>query len=196
MSKEPPPDALTGISESALAGAGNPHLNMHLAEQTASTLWALTSDDAGQLKAITAAMVQLRDIQARDVMEGMLAAQMVASHAAAMECYRRAMLKDQPTQARAMNLSQANKASRTYAALLEALNRHRGKGQQRVTVEHVHVHAGAQAVVGSIDGGMCAKRKEQSHEPPRAIADAPGVEMLGAVEADPEPVQGASRARS
>jgi predicted Kef-type K+ transport protein len=36
-------------------------------------------------------------------------------------------------------LSQANKLSRTYAALLDALNRHRGKGQQKVTVEHVHV---------------------------------------------------------
>ena len=46
---------------------------------------------------------------------------------------------------------QANKLSRTYAALLEALNRHRGKGQQKVTVEHVHVHAGGQAVVGMVD---------------------------------------------
>jgi hypothetical protein len=35
-------------------------------------------------------------------------------------------------------LTQANKLSRTHAALLEALNRHRGKGQQKVTVEHVH----------------------------------------------------------
>jgi hypothetical protein len=44
-------------------------------------------------------------------------------------------------------LNQANKLSRTYAVLLDALNRHRGKGQQKVTVEHVHVHAGGQAVV-------------------------------------------------
>jgi hypothetical protein len=35
--------------------------------------------------------------------------------------------------------------------LIEALNRHRGKGQQKVTVEHVHVHAGGQAVVGMVD---------------------------------------------
>ena len=28
--------------------------------------------------------------------------------------------------------------SRSFAVLLEALNRHRGKGQQKVTVEHVH----------------------------------------------------------
>jgi hypothetical protein len=49
------------------------------------------------------------------------------------------------------NLSQANKLSRTYATLLEALNRHRGKGQQKVTVEHVHVHSGGQAVVGMVE---------------------------------------------
>jgi hypothetical protein len=47
------------------------------------------------------------------------------------------------------NLAQANKLSRTYAALLEALNRHR-VGQQKVTVERVHVHAGGQAVVGVV----------------------------------------------
>ena len=48
-------------------------------------------------------------------------------------------------------MNQANKLSRTWATLLEALNRHRGKGQQKVTVEHVHVHAGGQAVVGMVE---------------------------------------------
>ena len=54
-------------------------------------------------------------------------------------------------QGRRENLSQANKLSRTYATLLEALNRHRGKGQQKVTVEHVHVHSGGHAVVGVVE---------------------------------------------
>jgi hypothetical protein len=35
--------------------------------------------------------------------------------------------------------------------LLEALNRHRGKGQQKMTVEHVHVHSGGQAIVGTVE---------------------------------------------
>jgi hypothetical protein len=48
-------------------------------------------------------------------------------------------------------LSQANKLSRTYAVLLDALNRHRGKGQQKVTVKHVHVHSGGQAIVGTVE---------------------------------------------
>ena len=79
----------------------------------------------------------------------MIAAQLVACHNAAMECYRRSMLPEQTFEARQENLNQANKLSRTYATQLEALNRHRGKGQ--LTVEHVHVHSGGQAIVGTIE---------------------------------------------
>jgi hypothetical protein len=78
------------------------------------------------------------------------------------------MIGEQTFEGRRANLNQANKLSRTYAALLEALNRHRGKGQQKVTVEHVHVHAGGQAVVGVVGtpGGGGDQRK--SEEQPRA----------------------------
>ncbi len=78
------------------------------------------------------------------------------------------MLSDQSFEARRENLSQANKLSRTFATLTEALNRHRGKGQQKVTVEHVHVHPGGQAVVGMVTsakppGGGDGNRTE--HQP-------------------------------
>src|SRR5262245_51376722 len=56
------------------------------------------------------------------------------------------------TMSRRENLNQANKLSRTYATLVESLNRHRGKGQQKVTVEHVHVHDGGHAIVGNVEG--------------------------------------------
>jgi hypothetical protein len=77
-------------------------------------------------------------------------------HNAAMECYRRGMIGEQSFEGRRENLSQANKLSRTYAVLLDALNGHRGKGQQKVTVEHVHVHSGGQAIVGMVEqsGGV------------------------------------------
>src|SRR5207244_12233643 len=102
----------------------------------------------------------------RDELEAMIAAQLLAAHNAAMECYRRAMLFEQTFEGRRENLSQANKLSRTYAALLDALNRHRGKGQQKVTVEHVHVNAGGQAVVGMVEtrgGGARGKSEDQPH---------------------------------
>src|SRR5215470_1404482 len=91
-----------------------------------------------------------------------------------MECYRRAMLREQTFEGRRENLNQANKLSRTYAALLEALNRHRGKGQQKVTVEHVHIHDGGQAIVGNVEsprGRDQAKSEDQRDA--RQIAHAP-----------------------
>ena len=102
-----------------------------------------------------------------------MAAQLIASHSAAMECYRRAMIDEQTFEGRRENLAQANKLSRTYTMLLEALNRHRGKGQQKVTVEHVHVHAGGQAVLGTVETG--GKDRSKSEEQPHAkrLAHAP-----------------------
>jgi len=105
-----------------------------------------------------------------------MAAQLLAAHYAAMECYRRAMLDEQTFEGRRENLNQANKLSRSFAVLLEALNRHRGKGQQKVTVEHVTVNAGGQAIVGSVQtpgGGAPNKPEEQPH----ALTHAPGVPM-------------------
>jgi hypothetical protein len=68
-------------------------------------------------------------------------------------------------------LTQANKLSRTYAVLLDALNRHRGKGQQKVTVEHVHVHSGGQAVVGMVEEQPHAKQIAYAPQPPMWSAD-------------------------
>jgi hypothetical protein len=90
---------------------------------------------------------------------------MIAVHNATMECHRRAMLSEQTFEGRKESLTQANKLSRTYTTLLEALNRHRGKGQQKVTVEHVHVHAGGQAIVGAVEppGGVANGNQRQPH---------------------------------
>ena len=126
-----------------------------------------------QQSAVAAALV---GIAPKDELEGMMAAQLLAAHEATMECYRRAMLKEQTFEGRRENLNQANKLSRTYASLLEALNRHRGKGQQKVTVEHVHVHAGGQAVVGVVQppgGGEPKQIEDQPHAKQIAYAPQP-----------------------
>src|ERR1700738_4272661 len=88
------------------------------------------------------------------------------------------MIGEQTLEGRRENLTQANKLSRTYATLIEALNRHRGKGQQKVTVEHVDVHAGGQAVVGMVEsprGGDQPKSEDQAHAKQIAHAPQPAV---------------------
>ena len=52
-----------------------------------------------------------------------------------------------------------NKLARTFTAQVEALKRYRSKGEQKVTVEHVHVHDGGQAIVGNVEGGVGSPRK-------------------------------------
>jgi hypothetical protein len=128
-------------------------------------------------KQLSATVEALMGIGPKDELEGMMAAQLIAAHNAAMECYRRAMIGEQTFEGRRENLAQANKLSRTFATLLEALNRHRGKGQQKMTVEHVHVHSGGQAVVGVVEagGGDHVKLEDQSHVRKIAHASQPAM---------------------
>jgi hypothetical protein len=56
-----------------------------------------------------------------------------------------------------------NKFMRTYTLQVEALARKRRKGQQKITVKHVHVYEGGQAVVGNVShrGGRGVLKNEQ-----------------------------------
>jgi hypothetical protein len=149
-----------------IGGSQSDHWNNTLANQAVQALWVKNSDTKTRDKQLSATVAALVGIAPKDELEGMMAAQLIAAHNAAMECYRRAMIGEQTFEGRRENLNQANKLSRTWATLLEALNHHRGKGQQKVTVEHVHVHAGGQAVVGTIEtpgGGDRRKSEEQPH---------------------------------
>jgi hypothetical protein len=162
-----------------VGGSMSDDWNNLVANQTTQTLWFFADSDPEEIRReCHAAVDALMGIKPGDELEGMIAAQLIACHNASMECYRRAMIRDQAFEGRREAWSQANKLSRTYAALLDALNRHRGKGQQKVTVEHVHVHAGGQAVVGMVQtpgGGDQPKSEDQPHA--RQIAHAPGATM-------------------
>jgi hypothetical protein len=164
------PDDLKGTLKN-IGGSRSDHWNNILANQTVQALWLKHSDPETRDRQYSATVAALVGIGPKDELEGMMAAQLIAAHNAAMECYRRAMIGEQTFEGRRENLAQANKLSRTYATLLEALNRHRGKGQQKVTVEHVHVHSGGQAVVGVVE----PTRAPASLEEPNAkqIAHAP-----------------------
>jgi hypothetical protein len=164
-----------------IGGSMSDDWNNILANQTVQTLWLKSADAEETSRQRHAAVDVLMGIAPRDELEGMIAGQLIAAHNAAMECYRRAMIGEQTFEGRRENLAQANKLSRTYATLLEALNRHRGKGQQKVTVEHVHVHAGGQAVVGVVEpsgGGDQSKSEDQPHA--KQLAHAPGSAMWSA----------------
>lgn len=151
-----------------VAGTRSDDFNQMLLLQAAGTAWLPKGAEDPEamdrnLYGVSAAMIDLAPTSA---VEGMAAAQLVALHNAAMECARRAMIPDQTAEGRKANLDGANKCSRTFAVLLDSLNKHRGKGQQTVRVEHVTVDARQQTVnLHPAGGGGTTRGEDQSHAP-------------------------------
>jgi hypothetical protein len=103
----------------------------------------------------------LKEIAPRDHIEGMLAVQMIATHNMMVECFTRTvgMFKDGDLEIIKLGndtLNSANKLARTYTMQMEALNRYRAKGQQKMTVEHVHINSGGQAIIGNVNSNKKA----------------------------------------
>lgn len=101
----------------------------------------------------------LHAIETRDELEGMLAAQMVSIHNLTMEIMKRVSIPDQTVEGVNNNINRITKLSRTFVAQLEALDRHRNKGKQKMIVEHVHINKGGQAIIGNVDRGEDSERK-------------------------------------
>lgn len=141
----------------------------------------------------------VQEIAPRDPIEALLAVQMASVHSAAMlqAAALNASLVQPGQYKRYESHSNAfNKLTRTFTAQMEALKRYRSKGVQKVVVEHqhIHVHPGAQAVVGDVIGqGVGGQRKNEGQPHERETMRIPQrAPMLREVKADGVPVQGAS----
>jgi hypothetical protein len=95
------------------------------------------------------ALAVVKGISPRDQLETMLAAQMAAIHLTTMTFARRLAhaesIPQQDSAERALN-----KLARTFTTQMEKLKRYRTGGEQKVTVHHVTVNEGGQAIVGTV----------------------------------------------
>jgi hypothetical protein len=99
------------------------------------------------IKAITA----LAGYSPSNSIEASLAVQMTATGEAALSFLNRAMLPDQPSEIVDRIVTRATRLMRLHLEQIEAMQKLKGTaGQQKVTVEHVHVHEGGQAIVGAV----------------------------------------------
>src|SRR5271154_3789371 len=91
----------------------------------------------------------VKDAKPNDQLEAMLAAQMAVVHVTLMKFARHfnriESLPQQDSAERALN-----KLARTFTTQMEALKRYRTGGEQKVTVQHVSVGEGGQAIVGNV----------------------------------------------
>ena len=147
-------------------------------QEIANLLWFHegTSETERHAKIIKAIDL-FESIKPADGIEAMLATQMVGTHHAAMECLRRAMIKTQSLDGINVALTQAQRLMALYAQQMAALDKHRGKGQQKITVERVQVAPGGQAIVGNVQNTATpASAASPSGEP--ATLDAPILDAI------------------
>lgn len=120
-----------------VGGSSSDAFNMLIARQTTGALYLNPKNDEDRRINAEAALATLVSLEPRSELEGMLGAQLIACHNAAMECFRRAAHPAERPEMRHENLAHAARLSRAYAALVEALDRRRGEGLPKtVTVEH------------------------------------------------------------
>ena len=124
-------------------------------QELMNTIWVPPSTSVEASNALLVKAIDMfNDFKVEDGIEGMMAVQMIGTHHAIVECLRRAMIPDQPLNAQKVYLSQAERLMGLYARHLAALDKHRGRGQQNITVKHVNVASGGQAIVGNVDTGQ------------------------------------------
>jgi hypothetical protein len=117
----------------------------------------------------------------------MLAAQMAAVHMATMTFGRRLAHVDNIPQQDAAERA-FNKFTRTFTTQMEALKRYRTSGEQKVTVQHVPVSEGGQAIVGNVTQGARETAPEKTAKSLPALTAAQETPMTFVGESEREPI--------
>ena len=104
----------------------------------------------------------MHGLKPRDETEGILIAQMAGTHNLIMEYMNRAMIPGQFLEASNDCINRAYKLMNIFLKQIDALERYRGKrAEQKVIVEHVHIHEGGKAIVGHVENRPRGEGDEQ-----------------------------------
>lgn len=129
---------------------GTPDIDFFSTIISQATGTLFTGEDEEKANFVAAFMHGLKP---RDEMEGALVTQMVGAHNLIMDFMGRAMVPGQTVDGVDANTNRAYKLMNVFLKQVEALNKYRGKMvEQKVTVEHVHIHSGGKAIVGHVEG--------------------------------------------
>jgi len=165
------PDQLVGraLVMDALASADEDFLNGIMYQLANASAQGQNIDERG----LNFMLSVIKGIEPRDQLEAMLGAQMAAVHVATMTFAR---------DLAPVNISAFNKLTRTFAMQMEALKRYRSGAEQKVTLQHVSVAEGGQAIVGNVthaprESGKEKATQEKTATPPSTRPDTNVVPM-------------------
>lgn len=117
---------------------------------------------------LNAMLAVLDAAQPENEVEAMLLMQMALAHDMAFDLAARAHAAEYTNALECLG-GLSVRFMRAFAANAEALGKLRRGGEQRVKVEHVHVHPGGQAIVGDVHSHLGGGGAENSAEQPHAI---------------------------
>ena len=152
VKREAGPAQLTSVQTALREATGG------RSDEVALMIWsqveALQPERGGTTDSAVLSLKTIGEMAPGNVMEAMLAVQMIGVHNAAVEFLRRSQLPNQTVGAVDTNVARASRLTRLFIGQLEAMAKLKGTaGRQKMTVEHVHVHAGGQAIVGPVAHG-------------------------------------------
>jgi hypothetical protein len=87
--------------------------------------------------------------QPKNELEAMIVCQMAVTHALTMRSLGN-LNRSNEMQQQDSNALTVARLTKAFASQVDALGKLRRGGEQRVVVEHVHIHAGGQAIVGAV----------------------------------------------
>jgi hypothetical protein len=127
-----------------------PNLAAVLLSQVSDAL-PLGKEDQNLEKSLNFASQAMHSLEPRNGLDALLCSQLICTHSLGMEFLRRAAAPNQSSDGVDLNVNRATRLLRVFASLSETLRAYRTGGEQKVFVEHVHVHQGGQAIVGAVN---------------------------------------------
>ena len=105
----------------------------------------------GDIPTLIKALEAIGEMAPKGPVQSMLAAQMIATNEASARFLACSFEEGHTLESRTANVNRAVRLMQLYLLQVEAFQKLRGKSvQQKVIVEHVHVHEGGQAIVGAV----------------------------------------------
>jgi hypothetical protein len=144
-------------------GSQDPDFVFELVHQVAN---ATRNSQFADEQGIKFMMSVIRGLRPRDQTEAMIGAQMAAVHSAMMTAANR--LAHAATTAEMDSAERAaNKLGRTFATLVETLNRYRNGGQHNVMVQHLSIGEAGPATLGNRT--LSARKSRQQNSAKNAV---------------------------
>jgi hypothetical protein len=152
---------VAAICSSGLFGCSYQNFARALSKQLIDSVWTYGKVASEVAEARMGAIEAWLAMEPRDGFEAGAAALAVGALNAAMGCFQQGALETLPPLQREAALNLAIKLSDVYLREGAVVDKHRGKGQQKITVKRVTVvEAGGQAIVGNVERPAIAASDE------------------------------------